>query len=869
MVDLKKLLGKLADFALSSLFSFSIIYALTTSLLFDYSPYVLLPFIFLMSCLFGLVFLNKISKIISAGMLVTLPAVFIIYLVSSHRLNALLVQISLFSSWIFDYTHGMDVINPVYMPYLTLLICIPITLLIFIFTVKRFNFFMLLAGGLSVYVIQWIYDIFVSYNSFYLFISLMLLYYLKHIYTGKYAGAAGQHVSSSYFSILIFPVCAITVLLSISLPASSKPLEIKWLDKGVNSVFNFFSNSFSRYSSFEYFSIKSSGFGQRSDRLGGKVTLDNTLVMKVKSPRVVYLKGACREIYTGSSWLDLKKDQSPVNSEDIRKKYSDFNEAYILLTNSTSFMDNYFYMDNIEVSYNNLMTKSIFTPLKTSSLSFPGKKAAQIFVDHNGIVSGSQVSDKDMSYTLTAYTVKSTDRELQDILRKSRTRMYEEILSRTELLNDYIFRKYSNDYKAFKAGDSTQTQNIEVDLNYSLSLADLEHMLDADTSDPSSMISSQTLKRQLNYYARRSLIPRMRVGVIGILDYRRLQALKEMSDAVYDRYLQLPENLPERVKALALEISSPYLNNYDRVKAIEEYLSSNYIYTLSPKPMPRDRDFVDSFLFESQEGYCTYYATAMAVLVRSLGIPARYVEGFILPPQADENSVYRVTNEQAHAWVEVYFDGFGWLPFEPTAPFRSAFYSDTGSNAVYSGDMTSDPSYEDYMKRIMGYDQSSSVIDPGVMDTASEVNDEAPPYMLYSIVGISALLILAFAIVVAINAVRLKFKMFKARRLPPREGIVELYRYYMSILALCGYAISPGETPSQYSQRIDKYIILAKPHSFIEVTKKFIISRYSTLNITDEDKLLVQSFHQPLIREAKKDLGKLKFFMLRHLMGKL
>ncbi len=869
MVDLKKLFGKLTDVALSSLFSFSIIYALTTSLLFDYSPYVLLPFVFLLSCLFGLVFLNKISRIISAGVLAMLPAAFIIYLASSHRLDALPAQIFQFSSWIFDYTHGMDIINPAYKPYLTLLICLPITLLVFIFTIKRFNFFMLLAGGLSVYVIQWIYDIFVSYSSFYLFISLMILYYLKHIYTDKYAGAAGQHISPAYFSILLFPVCAIIVLFSISLPASSKPLEIKWLDQRINSIFSFFSNSFSGYSSFEYFSISSSGFGQRSDRLGGKVTLDNTLVMKVKSPRVVYLKGACREIYTGSGWLDLKKNQSAVADEGMRREYSDFDEAYVLLTNNTSFTNDYFYMDQIEVSYNNLITKSIFTPLRTISLSFPGTTSPEIFIDHNGIVSGSRVSDKDMSYTLTAYTVKSTDQKLQDILRRSRTRMYDEILSRTELLNDYILRKYRNDYRTFNDGGSTQPQNIEINLTYNLNLDELRHMLDADISDPLSFISSASLKRQLNYYTRRSLIPRMRVGAIGMLDYSSLQDLKRISDSVYDRYLQLPEDLPERVKALALEISSAYSNNYDKVKAIEEYLSSNYTYTLTPEAIPRNSDFVDSFLFESKEGYCTYYATAMAVLVRSLGIPARYAEGFILPPQPDENSVYNVTNEQAHAWVEVYFDGFGWLTLEPTAPFRSAFYSDTGSNAVYSSDLISDPSYEEYMKRIMGYDQSSVAIAPDVTDTAPEEDDEAPPYMLYSIVGISALLILVFAIVVAVNALRFKFRIFKARRLPPREGIVELYGHYMSILALCGYSIRSGETPSQYSERIDKCIIFTRPYSFIEVTKKFIISRYSTLNITEEDRLLVQSFHQPLIREAKKDLGKLKFFMLRHLMGKL
>ncbi|MGI6669306.1 MAG: transglutaminase-like domain-containing protein [Acetivibrionales bacterium] len=138
----------------------------------------------------------------------------------------------------------------------------------------------------------------------------------------------------------------------------------------------------------------------------------------------------------------------------------------------------------------------------------------------------------------------------------------------------------------------------------------------------------------------------------------------------------MPENLPQRVKDLSLSLTSSKENNYDKAKAIEQYLASNYPYNLDVRSTPRNRDFVDYFLFDLKEGYCSYYASAMAILARCAGLPARYVEGYMLPPEPleDDRTAFIITNMQAHAWVEIYFEGYGWLPFEPTSPFRSRFY---------------------------------------------------------------------------------------------------------------------------------------------------------------------------------------------------
>lgn len=157
------------------------------------------------------------------------------------------------------------------------------------------------------------------------------------------------------------------------------------------------------------------------------------------------------------------------------------------------------------------------------------------------------------------------------------------------------------------------------------------------------------------------------------------------------KYLQLPSDLPGRVRALAETVTSGAVDDYDKAKLIETYLRTNFQYTNKPdksKLSGDSTDFVDQFLFELKEGYCDYFSTAMAVLSRSVGLPARWVKGFspgVLPaseyvPSAggfpseaelnpDGAGTYTVRNSDAHSWVEIYFDGYGWIPFEPTAGF--------------------------------------------------------------------------------------------------------------------------------------------------------------------------------------------------------
>ena len=135
---------------------------------------------------------------------------------------------------------------------------------------------------------------------------------------------------------------------------------------------------------------------------------------------------------------------------------------------------------------------------------------------------------------------------------------------------------------------------------------------------------------------------------------------------IVERYLPLPESVPSRVLALARDLTARELTPYDRALAIERYLRS-FPYTLDLPSPPTDQDLVDYFLFDLKKGYCDYYATAMVVLARAAGVPARLVTGYASGSYHEARQQYVVTEAAAHAWAEIYFPGYGWIEFEPTA----------------------------------------------------------------------------------------------------------------------------------------------------------------------------------------------------------
>lgn len=143
-------------------------------------------------------------------------------------------------------------------------------------------------------------------------------------------------------------------------------------------------------------------------------------------------------------------------------------------------------------------------------------------------------------------------------------------------------------------------------------------------------------------------------------------ASPEIPDYIRSEYLNLPPTVTDRTRDLAFRITAGKTTNYDKAQAIEAYLREHITYNASVEPMPAGWDGVDYLLFERPEGYCNYYASAMAVLARIVGIPSRVASGYAEGEVADDG-YYHINESNAHSWPELYFGDLGWIEFEPTA----------------------------------------------------------------------------------------------------------------------------------------------------------------------------------------------------------
>jgi transglutaminase-like putative cysteine protease len=158
----------------------------------------------------------------------------------------------------------------------------------------------------------------------------------------------------------------------------------------------------------------------------------------------------------------------------------------------------------------------------------------------------------------------------------------------------------------------------------------------------------------------------------------------EVLPAELARDLQLPDTLPQRVRDLARKITVGATTPYEQARDIEQYLMYGYKYTLQVHTA-WPNDFVDTFLFVTQKGFCHHFAGSMVVLCRCLGLPTRLASGY-LRGEEDPNDpdLYTVREKDAHVWPEVYFAGKGWTAFDPTpaAPAETNVFADAWKQIV-------------------------------------------------------------------------------------------------------------------------------------------------------------------------------------------
>ncbi len=174
-----------------------------------------------------------------------------------------------------------------------------------------------------------------------------------------------------------------------------------------------------------------------------------------------------------------------------------------------------------------------------------------------------------------------------------------------------------------------------------------------------SMLSSLRILGRNDSYTIESLVSRPAVGQLRA-------AGTDYPDWVSARYLQLPPTLPQRVRDLGQQLAGQAATPYDQAEAIQNYLR-RIPYDRTIGPPPAGYDPIDWFLFENRRGFCDYYASAMVLLLRAAGIPARISQGYAAGQYEAASQTFQVRQLDAHAWPEVYFPGYGWIEFEPTS----------------------------------------------------------------------------------------------------------------------------------------------------------------------------------------------------------
>lgn len=261
-------------------------------------------------------------------------------------------------------------------------------------------------------------------------------------------------------------------------------------------------------------------------------------------------------------------------------------------------------------------------------------------------------------------------------------------------------------------------------------------------------------------------------------------------DWVTGRYLQLPDDLPGRVAGEAKRVAGDAATPYDAAAAVEAYIRSFPFNTAVPAT-PAKRDAVDYFLFDLKAGYFDYQASAMAVMLRTLGVPARIAVGFALDPGEVVETRYTVRKNDAYTWVEVFFPGYGWVNFNPTQDRPAGGAGGIGAGTT-GGEAFEMPSLEDLFPL---EDEFENPIPGDVSEALNEppVQASEPPWFL--IWGLAVALALA-----AMAALSLRVAWNWGL-----SGLDGPVRLWAKAQRLAGWAALSGprtETPREWSRRV-------------------------------------------------------------------
>ena len=629
------------------------------------------------------------------------------------------------------------------------------------------------------------------------------------------------------------PIVVAVVLISNILPAPSDPLE--W--GGARSAYKFLKAQVNNIAGDlgiidkDKDNDKTIGFSDGIE-LGGNINNDKTVAFEVTFNNIpqqnIYIKGAVSDTYKNNGWIRKYNDNVKwgSNANEVIDEYvADYAELYYSIIRSGFF----YTADSFVKSY---ATRIGYKGLKTNCVLYSSRVGTEVefdsFVNTKGPVwLFNEQQGKDTTYTFA----------FSDLFQLDRTFI--------NLVNDQKNFKYSAQKDSYNLYTQKQIEEGSAQEMYMDSSTVIEYIKQAYN------LSFENCPSNLD----------------NLLDKR--------AATIRRQYLDVPKSVPDRVAKLAKEITKGAKTDYDKLKALESYLVANYKYTVKPGTIPNGKDAVDYFLFEKNSGYCTYFASAMAIMGRSLGIPTRIAQGYIVKAEPF-NAKYDVTENDAHAWVEGYIEGLGWVNFEPTAGF---VYDATGSSSKTDSSSRPESKPDSSSQQSSSTPDSSSSItdssDASSDDTAIDSNGSSKNggtielkntggRILWLLIIIAVLVILLTPLIeyVKINIIFIKYgRLYKSA-----DNNLKVYMDITALIKLLEskkLKLEEFETLSEYSSRINCYNPKVND-SIKESFDVYMKERYGGIDINSVEQKKVEMTRQLVESYIKDEISAFKYFRLSY-----
>ena len=367
----------------------------------------------------------------------------------------------------------------------------------------------------------------------------------------------------------------------------------------------------------------------------------------------------------------------------------------------------------------------------------------------------------------------------------------------------------------------------------------------------------------------------------------QLERVHNLTSLQYGQWTRLPgeDVLDPRIEQLAKAWTADAASDYEKVLAIQQHFHSDGFQYSTDVDVADDPDALLTFLTQTKAGFCQQYATAMAVLVRELGLPARVAVGYQSGTLQDDGR-YLVQSDDAHAWVEVYFEGYGWLQFEPTPghgthpnadpgtylnPAKGSTNpdgtsTDPGNNAGVGGANGTDceaaaTARERQLCQIENRPQRGPgdfVPLPTVGTTQTDGSGYSVPYRWIFLGLLIALGVLLIVVPIAKSVWR---RRLLRRSREPREHVLAAYRVFDGEAADLGLGRRDGETLDEHRARLAAAIAFTDGHLGRLTTQATRAAYAAQAPTPEEAKASVEDAHRA-IRELRKDAG-----LIRRIVG--